>query len=106
MDGVAILESEVRELIRRRGIDPLRDTVGVRELVAEAVADYDSRSLLGGVPPLADSDAAVKSLLDTIAGLGPLQRFLDDPEVEEIWINGPAQVFVARHGSPSSPRPS
>ena len=100
MDGVAILESEVRELIRRRGIDPLRDTVGVRELVAEAVADYDSRSLLGGVPPLADRDAAVKSLLDTIAGLGPLQRFLDDPEVEEIWINGPAQVFVARHGEP------
>ena len=98
MDGVAILETEVRELIRRRGLDPVRDPGGVRALVTDAVADYDARSLLGGVPPLLDSPAAVKSLVDSIAGLGPLQRYLDDPDVEEIWINGPAQVFVARHG--------
>src|SRR5690554_1189068 len=100
VDGVAILETEVRELIRRRGLDPVRDPGGVRALVADAVADYDARSLLGGVPPLLDSAAAVKALVDTVAGLGPLQRYLDDPDVEEIWINGPAQVFVARHGEP------
>lgn len=70
MDGVAILETEVRELIRRRGIDPVRDTAGARALVGDAVADYDARSLLGGVPPLDDSADAVKSLVDTIAGLG------------------------------------
>jgi len=29
-----------------------------------------------------------------------LQPFLDDPEVEEIWINGPERVFVARNGIP------
>jgi pilus assembly protein CpaF len=22
-----------------------------------------------------------------VAGFGPLQRYLDDPEVEEIWVN-------------------
>jgi pilus assembly protein CpaF len=27
-----------------------------------------------------------------------LQRHLDDPTVEEIWINEPGRVFVARHG--------
>jgi len=36
--------------------------------------------------------------LATIAGFGPLQRYLDDPTVEEIWINDPGRVFVARRG--------
>ncbi|WNB86404.1 ATPase, T2SS/T4P/T4SS family [Cellulomonas sp. ATA003] len=98
MDGVAILESEVRELIRRRGLDPVRDHQGVRDLVSAVVADYDERSLLGAVPPLVDVTAASKAVVDAVAGLGPLQRYLDDDEVEEIWINAPAQVFVARHG--------
>src|SRR5699024_9948387 len=39
-----------------------------------------------------------KSVLDTVAGFGPLQRYLDDPLVEEIWINSPSQVFIARDG--------
>ncbi|MFS0703301.1 CpaF family protein [Cellulomonas sp. 179-A 9B4 NHS] len=98
MDGVAILEGEVRELIRRRGLDPVRDRAGVHELVRAALVDYDERSLLGAVPPLVDAAAAHKAVLDAVAGLGPLQRYLDDPEVEEIWINAPTQVFVARRG--------
>src|ERR671930_183121 len=39
-----------------------------------------------------------RSVLDSVAGFGPLQRWFDDPEVEEIWINQPGKVFVARHG--------
>ena len=31
-------------------------------------------------------------------GYGPLQQYFDDPTVEEIWINEPARVFVARRG--------
>ena len=100
MDGVAILENEVRELIRRRGLDPIRDHDGIRELVSAVVADYDERSLLGTVPPLTDPVGAMKAVVDAVAGLGPLQKYLDDDEIEEIWINGPAQVFVARRGEP------
>jgi len=29
---------------------------------------------------------------------GPLQELIDDSEVEEIWINSPSQVFIARSG--------
>jgi pilus assembly protein CpaF len=36
--------------------------------------------------------------MDAVAGLGPLQQYLDDPEVEEIWINDPGRIFVARRG--------
>jgi pilus assembly protein CpaF len=98
VEGVALLEREVRALIRRRGLDPRRDTDGLHALVQDAVTDYDERSLRGHVPPLPDAAAAVKAVLDAVAGLGPLQQYLDDPEVEEIWVNAPDQVFVARRG--------
>jgi pilus assembly protein CpaF len=98
VDGVAIVEDEVRELVRRRGLDPLRDPTAMRRLVEDAVADYDERSLAGGLPPLPDTGGAVRSVLDAVAGYGPLQRYLDDPDVEEVWINEPGKVFVARGG--------
>lgn len=100
MDGVVILEREVRELVRRRGIDPVRDPGGIATLVSDVIADYDERSLRGAVPPLVDAAAAHKAVVDAVAGLGPLQKYLDDPEVEEIWVNSPTQVFVARRGEP------
>src|SRR5690606_39521432 len=96
--AVGVLENEVRELVRRRGVDPLRDRAAVDELVRDAVADYETRSALGVVTPLADPAAAGRALVAAVAGLGPLQPYLDDPEVEEIWINAPSQVFVARGG--------
>jgi len=97
-EGVALLESEVRELVRRRGVDPARDADGVRALVSAALADYDDRSVAGLVPPIGDPEGAAKEVVDAVAGLGPLQRYLDDPEIEEIWINEPGKVFVARSG--------
>ncbi len=98
MDAVAIVEGEVRELIRRRGVDPSREAEVVRRLVQEAVADYDDRFLSGGLPPLHDAGATVKWVLDSVAGLGPLQQYLDDPRIEEVWINEPGKVFIARDG--------
>jgi pilus assembly protein CpaF len=96
--GIALLESEVRELVRRRGVDPARDRAAVDRLVREAVADYETRSAIGAVAPLADPSAVGRAVVDAVAGLGPLQQYLDDPTVEEVWINSPQQVFVARGG--------
>lgn len=98
MEAVRNVESEVRELIRRTGLDPSRDTREVDRLVRDAVADYDERSLHGGLPTLPDVEGAVKSVLDAVAGFGPLQRYFDAPDIEEIWINEPSKVFVARGG--------
>jgi len=99
VDAVTIVADEVRELIRRRGLDPARDPSGVRRLVEDVVADYDDRSVSGALPPLADTGGAVKRVLDEVAGFGPLQPYLDDPDVEEVWINEPGKVFVARGGT-------
>jgi pilus assembly protein CpaF len=98
MDAVDVVEAEVRELVRRRGLDPLVDAHAVRALVAEVLADYDERSLSGTLPPLTDPAAVAQRVHDVVAGFGPLQRYLDDPDVEELWINEPGRVFVARHG--------
>ena len=61
-DGAVLVEREVRELIRRRGLDPAHDPDGVRALVSAAIADYDERSVLGAVPPLDDAAAAIETI--------------------------------------------
>src|SRR4051794_22213541 len=94
----AIVENEVRELVRRRGIDPIAEAPVVARLVDEVVADYRDRSITAALPPLGDVVATTRSVLDAVAGFGPLQPLLDDETVEEIWINEPGRVFVARHG--------
>jgi pilus assembly protein CpaF len=84
--AVDTVESEVRELVRRRGLDPFVDRVAMRRLVDEVISDYDERALTSSLPPLPDPPAAARAVYDAVAGFGPLQRHLDDPSVEEIWI--------------------
>jgi pilus assembly protein CpaF len=62
------------------------------------VLDYDERSLSSTLPALPDPLLAARVVYDAVAGFGPLQRYLDDPEVEELWINEPGRVFIARRG--------
>lgn len=97
-DAIGLIEADVREQIRRSGLDPLHEVESTRTIVDAAVRDYDLRSARAGLPRLRDLAAARKNVLDLVAGYGPLQPYLDDPEVEEIWLNGPAEVYVARAG--------
>ena len=94
----AIVEDEVRELVRRRGIDPVAEGSAVRQLVDDVVDDYRDRAVTAALPPLGDPSHITRRVVDAVAGFGPLQPFLDDPEIEEIWINEPGRVFVARRG--------
>jgi pilus assembly protein CpaF len=79
-------------------VDPQRDTGVVRRLAERVVGDHDQRSLTGAVLPVEDQDAVVEELVARVSGFGALQRYLDDPTVEEVWINDPSRVFVARGG--------
>ncbi len=92
------LDQSVRALVRREGVDPQRDAGLVRRIAEGVVRDHDERSLTGVVAPVPDADSMVGELVARVSGFGPLQPLLDDPAVEEIWINDPSRVFVARNG--------
>jgi pilus assembly protein CpaF len=92
------LDQHVRELVRREGVDPQRDAPVVRRIAEGVVRDHDERSLTGAVVPVPNPESVVGELVARVSGFGPLQPFLDDPAVEEIWINEPSRVFIARNG--------
>jgi pilus assembly protein CpaF len=98
LDAATVIEDEVRELVRRRGLDPVVDGAAIRRLVDDVVADYEERTLTSALPTLVDSRPVARKVYDAVAGFGPLQAYLDDPTIEEIWVNEPGRVFVARRG--------
>src|SRR3954451_6621913 len=95
---IETLDADLRAVVRAEGVDPQRDASVVRRLAARVVGDHDQRSLTGAVLPVLDPDAVIEELVARVSGFGALQRYLDDPQVEEIWINDPSRVFVARAG--------
>ena len=98
-DVLPIVEDEVRELVRRRGMDPATgDRESLRDLVGEVLDDYQGRVQTSTLPRVSDRAALQRELVARVGGLGPLQPLMDDQEVEEIWINAPGMVFCARHG--------
>jgi len=99
-DAVATITERVRERLRREGVDPSADRVLADRYVTEEIRGYSERALGGSLPMLTDERSAATEVLAAVAGFGPLQPFFDDAEIEEIWINGPERVFVARNGVP------
>ena len=95
---IETLDEQLRALVRAEAVDPQRDSAVVRRLAGRVVGEHDQRSLTGAVLPVDDHDAVVEELVARVSGFGALQRYLDDPTIEEIWINDPSRVFVARAG--------
>lgn len=92
------LAERVRDLVRQRRIDPRTDTASVRIAALDAIAEHEARSLTGAVRTLEEPEVVIGQIVADVSGFGPLQVLLDDPTVEEIWINEPSRVFVAREG--------
>lgn len=84
LDPRDLLEEQVREAVRQAGVDPVRERDAVRALVAASLAGHDLAVLKGSADPLAGEQEWAERLVDAVAGFGPLQRHLDDAEVEEI----------------------
>ena len=47
---------------------------------------------------LADRVRLGEDIANDVLGYGPIQRYLDDPQVSEIMVNGPQKVYVERDG--------
>jgi pilus assembly protein CpaF len=64
----------------------------VQEALHAALADEKA--------PLSAMEKAqlVQDVTDDVLGYGPIDRFLKDPEINEVMVNGPDHVYVERRG--------
>ncbi len=64
----------------------------LKEIIRSSIAD-------AGIRPTRDfSDSLVNELFGYVASLGPITPYLDDPQVSEIMVNGPNQIFIEKNG--------
>lgn len=61
----------------------------VEEILIEIEHDFIQKT---------DINEVIKEVKDTILGYGPLQAFVDDPEITDIFVNSPKSVFI-RHNN-------
>lgn len=92
----AVIAARVRERVRREKVALTPELAAA--LVRDEVRRYSEQALGGGVPLLSDEEGVAREAVAELTGLGALQPLLDDPAVEELWINAPDAVFVARNG--------
>ncbi len=93
-DPVRLISAAVRDRARR---GELADD-GPAGAVREELRRYAEHAVASGAPQIDDERQAERRIVAELSGFGPLQPLLDDPDIEEIWINGPTRVFVARGG--------
>lgn len=93
-----LVVERVRERLRAEQADPARDPDFAASIAWSEVRRHNDFALARGLATVDDESACVRDVLATVAGYGPLQAYLDDPSVEELWINAPDRIFVARHG--------
>lgn len=64
----------------------------------DEIRRHNDFALARGLEPVDDEAACARDVLAAVSGYGPLQAYLDDPSVEELWINAPDRIFIARGG--------
>lgn len=87
-----ILEN-VSKALQNRALDAKANVQGVFNEVIDAEIEGSQRALT-----LEAEIDLRQGAENKLFGFAQLQPLLDDPSIEEIWINGPSQVFIARAG--------
>ena len=91
--------NEQRRRDQVNGVPPMSaedDREYARSLIVQVLEDHARYELAEGrTPPTPDDDAQIAGAIHSaLFGVGRLQPLIDDPEVENIDINGCDQVFV------------
>lgn len=100
IDALLLLKSRVGEALFERLGSRMNDpSLGEADLVAFAREVLTEIVEAEKVPLSADErQRLVRQISDDVLGYGPLQPLLDDPELSEVMVNGPDQIFVERNG--------
>lgn len=74
------------------GLEPEEARKSVERLVADVVLEV--------APSIAGITRAevTQAVVDEVVGFGPIQPLLDDPEVSEVMVNAPDEVYYERSG--------
>ncbi len=83
-----IVAERVCERLRAEQADPTRSPELARQIAHAEVRRHNDFALARGLAPVDDEAACVRDVLAAVSGYGPLQAYLDDLTVEELWING------------------
>lgn len=94
----ALVAERVRVRLRAEGIDPGVDPAAATRIARAEVRRHDDLAVTRGDGLIDDEEACVRDVLASLSGFGALQPLLDDPDIEEIWLNGTGYVHVARGG--------
>jgi pilus assembly protein CpaF len=99
-DPLASLKARAHEaLVTRLGVR-LYDASLSADQLQEYVVEELGKVLEEEAVPLsaAERDRLVAELGDDVLGYGPIERFLDDPTVTEVMVNGTRPIFIERGG--------
>jgi pilus assembly protein CpaF len=76
----------------------INNRAGIRRLLLQLTEEHFRAKPPAAVVTAADKERLVEILFDEVIGLGPLEALLRDPDVTEIMVNRPEQIFVERRG--------
>ncbi|KQW07685.1 pilus assembly protein CpaF [Leifsonia sp. Root4] len=97
-DAVRMITEQVRVRVRADSVDLSSDAALAESYVRAELQRYSERALGNSLPLIHDEEQAAREAVASLTGFGRLQPYLDDPSIEEVWINSPTRVFVARAG--------
>lgn len=98
------IERSVQERAKAASLDMATPDgpAALRALVEEEVARWSADHARGLRPfDLASPELVTERVYRNLAGYGPLESLLDDPDVWEIVVNAPDEIFAKRHGGGS-----
>ena len=98
--ALAAAKTEIHALLlaRHAGAIDINNRAGIRRLLTQLTEDHFRAKPPAALITASDKERLVEILFDDVIGLGPLESLLRDPEVTEIMVNRPEQVFVERRG--------
>lgn len=79
-------------------INRVRQAVTAGQQLDAVVSDEVRRENESALRESVPREVIAADVLQRVTGFGQLQPLLDDTTIEEIWINEPGRVFVARSG--------
>ncbi|GAB3147032.1 ATPase, T2SS/T4P/T4SS family [Micromonospora sonneratiae] len=99
---VARLRTRVSDRLAVQGAglpQPERDALIARFIAEELVLHAQTDIAAGRTPLSPQMEAAVaRALRDSFTGLGGLQMLIDDPEIEDVFVNGCDNVWIRTTG--------